>query len=61
MKTIPVAILATTLAVAAIPTAAQTKPKEITVEQSANPGLVADLAKGLSVSPAQAQGRPARC
>ena len=56
MKTIPVAILAATLAVAAIPTAAQTKPKEITVEQSANPGLVADFAKGLSVSPAQAQG-----
>ena len=56
MKTIPVAILATTLAVAAIPTAAQTKLKEITVEQSASPELVADFAKGLSVSPAQAQG-----
>jgi hypothetical protein len=56
MKTIPVAILAATLAVAAIPTAAQTKLKEITVEQSANPELVADFAKGLSVSPAQAQG-----
>lgn len=56
MKTIPVAILAITLAVAANPAAAQTKLKEITVEQSASPELVADFAKGLSVSPAQAQG-----
>jgi hypothetical protein len=56
MKTISMVMLAGAIAMAAIPAAAQTKLKEITVEQSASPELVADFAKGLSVSPAQAQG-----
>lgn len=56
MKTIPLVVLSGLLVMTAVPAAAQTALKDITAAQSASPELVDHFAKGLSISPAQAQG-----